>query len=171
MSRFHFALDPVLRMRERTERERLAEVATLEGERARLEAAIRREQATIHQGQAGQRRQLAGRVDMRDLRTGASATLGAMRRAGRLAVELAGVYRRIEEARGRLMLAARDRRAVERVREQRQETWRREEDRREARRLDDVAAEAWRRGPMNRAPATDSTAPPTAGSDQPRMDA
>jgi len=158
-------------MRERTERERLAEVATLEGERARLEDAIRREQATINQGQSGQRQQLAGRVDMRDLRTGASATLGAMRRAGRLAVELAGVYRRIEEARGRLMLAARDRRAVERVREQREAAWRREEDRRESRRLDDVAAEAWRRGPMNRPRTEEPTSPRGPGHDQPRMDA
>lgn len=148
MSRFHFALDPVLRMRERTERERLAEVARLEAERSRLEAAIRREQATITQGQAGQRQQLEGRVDMTGLRSNAASSLGAMRRAGRLAVELAGAYHRIEEARVRLMLAARDRRAVERLREQRELAWRRDQDRREAGRLDDVAAEAWRRGPL-----------------------
>ncbi len=145
MSRFRFPLDPVLRMRERAERERLAEVAGLEQERSRLEDAIRREQATISHGQQGQRERLAGRVDMRELRSTAAGTLGAMRRAGRLAVELAGVYRRIEEARGRLVDASRDRRAVERLRERRLEAFRREEGRREARRLDDVATEAWRR--------------------------
>jgi flagellar export protein FliJ len=148
VSRFHFALDPVLRLRERAERERLAEVATLEAARTRLEDAIRREQATINQGQAGQREQLEGRVDMTGLRSNAASTLGAMRRASRLAVELAGAYHRIEEARGRLMIAARDRRAVERLREQRELAWRREQERREAGRMDDVAAEAWRRGPQ-----------------------
>ncbi len=146
MPRFRFPLDPVLRMRERTERARLAEVAAVEAERQRLEAAIRREQSLLVQGQQRQRDRLQGRVDMRDLRADASATLGAMRRASRLAVELAGTYRRCEEARRRLMLAARDRRAVERLREHREEAWRREQDRSEANRLDDVAAEAWRRG-------------------------
>ncbi len=146
MPRFRFPLDPVLRMRERTERARLAEVAAVEAERQRLEQAIRREQSLLVQGQQRQRDRLQGRVDMRDLRADASATLGAMRRASRLAVELAGTYRRCEEARRQLMLAARDRRAVERLREHREEAWRREQDRREAARLDDVAAEAWRRG-------------------------
>ncbi len=146
MPRFRFPLDPVLRMRERAERARLAEVASVEAERQRLEAAIRREQALLVHGQQRQRDRLQGRVDMRDLRTDASATLGAMRRASRLAVELAGTYRRCEEARRRLMLAARDRRAVERLREQREEAWRRDEERRESRRLDDIAAETWRRG-------------------------
>ena len=146
MPRFRFPLDPVLRMRERAEQARLADVASAEAERQRLEAAIRREQALLVQGQQRQRDRLQGRVDMRDLRSDARATLGAMRRASRLAVELAGTYRRCEEARRQLMLASRDRRAVERLREQLEAAWRREQDRRESNRLDDIAAETWRRG-------------------------
>lgn len=145
MSRFHFPLDPVLRLRERAEQERLAEVAAIEAERAKLEDAIRREQAAIAQGQSGQRDRLTGRVSIDDLRTTAASTLGAMRRASRLAVELAGVYRRLEIARGHLAEAARERRTVERLREIRHDAWRKDMARREASELDEAATAAWRR--------------------------
>lgn len=145
MKGFTFALDPVLRQREQVEAERRREVEAIETARRELEDAIRREQGMIRASQDDQRGSMVGAIDMGDLRDQAATGLGAMRRAGRLAVKLYGLHQALETARARLVEAARDRRSIELLREQRHEAWRRERDRREGLELDEIATEAWRR--------------------------
>lgn len=146
MSRFRFELDPVIEARRGVERTHQLEVAQIEQERVRLEDRLRERQRLITSGKDGQRELLDGAIDVDFLRGHAATVLRSMRDAQRLAVELAGVYRRLEHARAALAEAARDRRAVELLRERRYEAWKVEQRRRETADMDEVAARTVRTG-------------------------
>ena len=140
MPRFRFPLDPLIRMRQRTERERMTEVAELERQRVALEDRIRACQSRIVSGKSAVREGLVGAVDLTALRGEAAGALHATREAQRLVLELAGVHRRLEEARRRLAEAARDRRAVELLRERRLAEFRRAVRKQEEAEIDELAA-------------------------------
>jgi flagellar export protein FliJ len=147
MARFRFPLDPVLRMRRHAERERQRAVAAIEGERAALEAALRRLQEGAAGGRDELRDGLVGDVDVALLRQHAASAMRSARQARRIVLQMAGVHRRLEEARRALVEAMRRRRAIELLRERRLETWRTEARRRDAAALDDLAgARAGRTG-------------------------
>jgi flagellar FliJ protein len=141
MTRFTFALDPVLRMRQRAERRLQRAVAELERERRGLEALLQRQQAHLAEGKHELRRGLRGTVDVTTLRWQAAASVQVSRQAQRLALALAGLHQRLESARMQLVAAARDRRAVELLREKRLEEWRAADRRRENAALDELAAQ------------------------------
>ena len=140
MATFRFRLEALLEMRRREERDRQLAVAELERERLRLENAIRSRHAAARSGRDDLRRALEpGRsTTMASVRLQASAALSLETQTQRLAIELAGVLKRLDEARERLLEAAKDRKAVEHLKAKRFEAWKREQNRREAAEQDDL---------------------------------
>ena len=78
------------------------------------------------------------RVSVTSVRMQATAGLHGLAQLRTLAIELAGVLKRVEGARAQLMAAAVARKAVEKLREQRLAAWKREQDRKESAELDDL---------------------------------
>jgi len=124
MLRFVFRLDPLLTARRRAEETVQREVAALQRQRLDMEDRIRRRQHAIRQGKQDLRDELTGTLRMSDLRGHAGTTLRLMRDAQKLVLELAGLHKRLDAARGRLLEAVRRRRAIEILRERRREQWR-----------------------------------------------
>jgi flagellar export protein FliJ len=79
-----------------------------------------------------------GRVAVTSVRLQATAGLHGLAELRTLAIELAGVLRRLETARAQLTAAAVARKAVEKLREQRHARWKLEQDHRESAELDDL---------------------------------
>lgn len=140
MARFRFKLDPLLRLRQRTEDERKRVVAGLQRERMGIEQQLRDMQAFITGGKHDQRDCLEGNVEIDALRAHAAMTMRHVRDAQRLAINLAGVHQRLEAARGELAEAARERRALEILKERRFDEWRRRLEKAEDASIDEVAS-------------------------------
>lgn len=138
--RFRFPLETLLDLRRREEDAARMAVARLEGVRAAAEGELRRRRAELEAGRDGIRSALVGRVDIDAIRRDAASTIAIDRAARGTAVALAGLLRRIEEERAKLVEAARRRRAVELLKERRFEEWRRVEARRETELLDEIGA-------------------------------
>lgn len=139
MAVFRFSLQPLLDLRERVERDRALVVAQLERERASIESQLREGQSRLEATRGDLREAVSGGVvSAGDLRLHASAAMGVEMRAHGLALRLAGVHRRLEEARSVLAEAAKERRAVELLRESRERAWRAAIAKREAAELDEI---------------------------------
>lgn len=138
MARFNFALDPLLRARQRDEQAAQRKVATIERERLVLEDRIRRKQRAISEGKLALKGVLVGVLHMDTLHGYAGNSLRQMRDAQRIVLELAGVHRRLETARGILLEAVKRRRAIELLREHRFERWKAEQDRAERNAQDEL---------------------------------
>lgn len=145
---FRFRLQPVLDQRLREERERQLAVGEHERERLALEAEVLACRGVVWQERADLRERLSGGpVDLRGARVQAHASLGAMLRTQRAALQLAGVNARLEMARRELLRATSARKAAELLRERQYEAWRYEQERRERIELDEIAgAKAARKG-------------------------
>ena len=139
MPRFRFPLQPLLNAREHEERLKQRVVAEIEAERQSVEEKLRDQQQFITSGKHGLRGQLQGELDLSTLRQHAGNTMRGMRDAQRLAIELAGIYQRLQEARAELTDAARARRAVELLRERRFAEWKQRLDTAENEALDEFA--------------------------------
>jgi len=139
MPRFTFQLEPLLAARRRAEEALQRDVADLHRQRLDLEGRIRRRQQAIRQGKQELRGGLVGPLRMSDLRGHAGSTLRMMRDAQKVVLELAGVHRRLEAARVRLVEAVRRRRAIELLRERRHELWRTALNRAETVAMDELA--------------------------------
>jgi flagellar FliJ protein len=142
MARFRFKLEPLLRARRHAEREKQRAVAELQRQRLDLEHALRRRQAFITEGKAALRDRLVGDLDMPSLRAHAGSTVQVMREAERIVLELAGVHKRLEAARGELVEAARDRRSLELLRDRRLAQWKAALNKAEDAALDELAVHA-----------------------------
>ncbi len=148
--RFEFTLEVVLEHRRRVEEERLRAVATIEAERVRLEDRIRAINARLVLSRADLRQRLMpGSAGGRE-GGGGSGGIGAVRldsmsalsmtvEAQQVAIELAGVMRRLGHARASLLEAVTARKGVARLRERRFEEWSTENSRREGAELDELA--------------------------------
>lgn len=151
MPRFVFKLQPVLDQRAREERDQMLVVSELERERLALESRIR----GCQQMMSDERRELTqtlgagGRVDLHSVKMQAGASLRHSFDAQRAVLELAGVFRRLEEARGELVRVTARRRAVEMLRDQQREAFDRAQDKRETHELDEMSVlrHARRKGP------------------------
>lgn len=154
MAVFRFRLDPLLEARRREEQEHRRAVAGIERERLDVERRIADRRDLVHSGKGAVRERLVGAVDIDSLRGHAARALHAVREVQRLALELAGVHRRLERARAELAASAARRRALESLRERRRAEWRRDLERREDARLDELAvirasrSEEWSRPPV-----------------------
>jgi flagellar biosynthesis chaperone FliJ len=151
MARFEFSLEAALEQRRRVERERQLAVAKLEQSRVQIESRVkavqqrltteRDELRTLLSPGAGGRGGGGGgvaTVSVTSIRMQATAGLHGLSELRTLAIELAGVLKRLEGARSQLLAAAVARKAVEKLREQRLAEWKREQDHREAAELDDL---------------------------------
>jgi flagellar export protein FliJ len=139
MAKFVFRLQALLEQRSHEERQKQLAVAAVERERAALEAEIAGHQRVIGGFREDIRAMLAsGGVDVREVRLQAAASLHAQAATQRKAIRLAGVYQRLESARGELRAAATRRRAVELLKEKRFEHWKDEIKRKEDIELDEI---------------------------------
>ncbi|MEQ8844123.1 MAG: flagellar FliJ family protein [Phycisphaerales bacterium] len=145
MAKFTFRLDPVLRMREREERDRQVEVAKLEQERLALERRLNAARDGIAEGRDALRDCLGGperagaSIDARLVRLEMNASLRRQTHARELALQVAGAHKRLDKAREALREASRRRRAIELLREHKEAAWRKEQARRESAALDEIA--------------------------------
>lgn len=139
MARFVFSLEPVLKARRRSEETFQRDVAGIERERMRLEEILRGHQRNLVSNKDVLREGLTGLIEVRDLRLQANSSLQVMRRAQQIVLELAGVYKRLEAARTRLIEASRRRRAIEFVRDRRYEQWKAALNKAETAALDELA--------------------------------
>lgn len=144
MPRFVFSLEAALEKRRRIERERQLVVAKLERTRVDLDERVRAVQGRLTQERNDMRSLLGpggagiGRVVVSSVRLQATAGLHGLAELRALAIELAGVMKRLESARAQLTAAAVARKAVEKLRQQQLERWKAEEARRESAELDDL---------------------------------
>jgi flagellar export protein FliJ len=145
MAKFVFKLMPLLEQRRREQRERQRVVAEIEGERLALEEHLRRHQQTIEQGRGALRDMLSpdgatgGVVRSELVRWCAASPVAVDRLARQVVLQLAGVHRRLEQARRQLRMADVRLKAVELLRDKQYERWRDDLDRREASELDEIA--------------------------------
>ncbi|UCD76367.1 MAG: flagellar FliJ family protein [Phycisphaerales bacterium] len=139
MARFVFPLQPLLRARRRAEQARQRAVAEVERERLSLEDRLRRQQRQIAEGKRWLGDRLVGTLDVPVLRDQAGATMLFMRKAQRVALELAGVHRRLEAVRAELIEATKRRRAIELLRDRRFQQWKADLDKAETAALDELA--------------------------------
>lgn len=140
MARFRFRLQPVLRQRELAERDEQLRVAEIEQQRLRLEDMLRTCQERISDEQRTLNGLVCGSsIDPAAARAQGAAIIAARAEAQRLALELAGVYKRLEAARGVLAKAAMHRRSMELLRDSHREKWKQEINRAEDLALDELA--------------------------------
>lgn len=153
MAKFVFELEAALEQRERVERERQRAVAELDRRRIELEDQIRGMNARRVEAARALRDRLAPvpagfaddpagerqRVAVEAVRLDANAALHDGLKLRRAAVELSGVYQRLQAARHALLQAVVARKAVETLRARRLAAWIAGEKRREDRELDDLA--------------------------------
>ena len=143
MSRFVFSLQTVLELREREERDEQRAVAQLEQERVAMEGRLRSLQASISTCKTELRDALAAAdgapMDPRQVRLQMNASLHMQAKAQETVLQLAGLHRRLDEARVGLREAARRRRAMEVLRDRQQDAWKDEQRRREEAQLDELA--------------------------------
>ena len=148
MAKFRFPLQALLDQRESEERRCQLEVATIERERLELEGRIAQSHSQIRSHKEDLRDMLMPRedgqpaavTDMRPVRLQAVASLSLQARTQRLALQLAGVYQRLDRARAALLEATTKRRAVEHLKDKRYQEWKRVLAKREAAELDDIAS-------------------------------
>ncbi len=147
MARFRFKLQPVLEQRSREERDKQLVVAQLDRERLALESRIRQCQLMIEDERGTLSEALApgSRVDLRAVKMQAGATLMHNFEAQRTVLELAGVFKRLEHARGELMEAAARRKAVELLKEQQAQAFKRAMDTKESNDLDEMSVMRFQR--------------------------
>lgn len=139
MAKFRFKLDVLLNARKRAEDRCRCDVAALERERQGLEDSLRLRQERIGESRRSVRDHLVGRIESSAVRMQANASLSLMRDAQRTVLELAGLHRRLQEARRLLTDAAVKRRAIELLRDRRFQEWRRHQVRREQAGQDELA--------------------------------
>ncbi len=142
MPKFVFKLQSLLEARRRAEETEQRAVAALERERLALEDLLRDRQGEIIETKHGIRQTLVGRIDLRDLRLRAGMSLHLVRQAQQLALQLAGLHKRIEAARAVLLEATVGRRAMELLRDRHLARWKRALDKAETALLDELAVSA-----------------------------
>jgi flagellar protein FliJ len=126
VARFIFELEAVLKQRLAEEREHQLAVAALEREKSLLESSIRACQQDLAVERDELRDQLASgpaTLDLRGVRFQAGASLRLIALAQRAVLQLAGLHKRIDAARLKLLQATMRRKGVEMLKERRLEEW------------------------------------------------
>lgn len=141
MAKFKFQLEPLLKVRERVERDRQLAVAQLENEKLQIEAAIRERQKSIDAARYAARSALepGKSINLGHARKNAVAALHYQADAQASTLKLAGLYKRINDARQELTRATAARRAIELIKEQRKQEHQRQQNRKEAELIDELA--------------------------------
>lgn len=142
MARFRFPLAALLEHRSRVEKDHRVAVARAEQARLEAERAVRAQQQSIISIKNDLREALSpgsGSINLREARLQANASLHATLRTQQSALKLAGAMRRVDAARGGLIEAAKERRALELLRDRQFEAWKRRLNKAETIELDDLA--------------------------------
>jgi flagellar export protein FliJ len=146
VAKFVFNLEAVLKQRRAIERQRMLALASIERDRLALEQRIRDAHSNVQNERLELREQLSGVtagesrvIDLRGIRFQAGAAVVLAARTQQLALQLAGIHKRLDKAREELRVALANRKAVELLREQRLNEWKREQNRRESMMLDELA--------------------------------
>ncbi len=141
MSKFTFSLEPVLRHRLRLEQqaqrvvaERAAGVTRLQDELSALNADLSTSTAQLRS------QHLVGSLDLAYLTAHRRYTADVARRGTLLMQRIAVAQRGVDEARARLIEAAKQRRAMETLREKQEARWRADQARRELAEADDATS-------------------------------
>jgi len=142
MARFIFTLQPLLDLRRRQEQLAQRALAQCNQLRVQFENRLRQQQQIIRSDKQLLRGRLVGALDTDELRLHAASTVQGMRSAQRLAVELAGVHKRLSVARDELVEATRARRAIELLRDRRYEQWKTQQARADVAATDELATMA-----------------------------
>ena len=141
MARFIFELEAVLKQRLAEEREHQLAVAALEREKSLLESSIRAYQQDLSVERDELRDQLASgpaTLDLRGVRFQAGASLRLIALAQRAVLQLAGLHKRIDAARLKLLQATMRRKGVEMLKERRLEEWKLRQKKAEEAALDEL---------------------------------
>ncbi len=142
MARFEFSLEPVLDQRIALERQAQVVVARLQMVKDQIEERVRRIQAELAGDRESMRHIAAGdeqgRVAVDQVKLAAGASMHAMIKLQRAAIELAGAQQRLAAGRAKLMAARVAKKGVEVLKQRQFEAWKREQDRKETAALDDL---------------------------------
>ena len=142
MPRFVFKLQPVLKHRQRLERDAQVELAARQAVVQQHEQELRLLQQSLQEANRDVRQHhLAGRLDMGFLMSHRRFVLGMHRKAMEVVQKMALAQRRVEEARGLLLEAARQRKIMEKLRERHLERWRAALAMREMNELDEIGTQ------------------------------
>lgn len=140
MAKFEFKLEAVLEQRRGVERQKQLALGQLEAKRLEVESRVAAVRASLDERRSDLRERLTGggAVEVGAVRLQSNAALFGMVELRRLAIELAGVLKRVEAARADLLRATIARKAIEHLRTKAYEAWVRDMARREAAELDDL---------------------------------
>ena len=146
MPRFRFKYEAVLKQRSREEDERKRELASHVAHYERLRGQLEGMQGTIRDSKRQLGDALVGPVDLERVGDFARYSNQSTVRAQQLVHELAAADQQVREARGRLMEATRQRKAMELLRDKHEAEWQAEQARAEQREMDELAMQRHMRG-------------------------
>lgn len=140
VAKFEFKLEAVLEQRRGIERQKQLALGQMEAKRIEVESRVAAVRARLDERRSDLRERLSGggAVEVGAVRLQSNAALFGMVELRRLAIELAGVMKRVEAARADLLRATIARKAIEHLRTKAYEAWKRDLAKREAAELDDL---------------------------------
>lgn len=140
MARFVFQLEGVLRHRRNVELERQRDVAKVQAQMTALDAQLRALDAEVTAATDDVRQnRLVGKIDLQFLAAHRRYQAATQRKAMEIVERMGAVQVQLNEARGRLAEAAKERKVIEKLRERQEEAWRAELRRKEAAVTDEIA--------------------------------
>ena len=143
MAKFEFRLEPVLRQRELVEEDRQRDLAKVLRQRMILQTQLQNMQRSITESKHGLADGLVGKVDLDQVSHFARYSGQQSQRAHQILVRMTDLERQIQEARGLLLNATRDRKRLELLRQRRFDRWRSDQQRREAIEMDELSMQQY----------------------------
>ncbi len=145
MPRFQFKLQSVLNHRQIVEDQAQRALAQVLRQRMILMGQIQQMQSTITQSKRDLSGSLVGRVDLAQVADFTRYSAQVSQRAGDIVRRLAQLEPEINAARGKLIKATTDRKAMELLRDRHRKEWEIQEARRETAQLDELATQGYMR--------------------------
>lgn len=140
MPKFHFPLEGVLRHRANVERDRMRMLGEAQQAAQSIQSELQSlDQSLQHATNELRDKHLIGRIDLNYLAAHRRFVGSVQRKAMGLIQRLALAQRRVDEARGALAEAAKQRKIIEKLREKQESRWRSELSRKETAETDEVA--------------------------------
>jgi flagellar FliJ protein len=131
MATFVFRLEAVLRQRKHVEREKQRELAARQKALSQSHDELRELDERVRATSEDVRRNLVGKLDMSFLTAHRRFMLAAQRQAVAIAQKIAAAQKAVDDARGMLLEAAKQRKIIEKLREKQLARWSEESHRKE----------------------------------------
>ncbi|MCC5828258.1 MAG: flagellar export protein FliJ [Phycisphaeraceae bacterium] len=138
---FRFRLQTLLNARREAEDRAQRELAVLQGRKQAMLNELRSMRESIHDARHELNQSLRGRVVMEQVGRFARFTLEERARAQGLVSRLAALEREVVEARGRLLEAMKQRKALELLRDRQKQEWLQRMERRQTEELDELGTQ------------------------------